>query len=52
MRRDLEVGGGGGDEVRADLAIDGHERGLLCAALGGLVEELSDGVERRDEASL
>lgn len=52
MRGDFEVRGRGGDEVGGDLAIDRDERGLLCAVLDGLVEELSDVVERRDEASL
>lgn len=45
MRRDFEVGGGGGDEVGGDLAIDRHEGRLLCAVLGGLVQEVPDGVK-------
>lgn len=45
MRRDFEVGGRGSDEVGGDLAIDGHERRLLCAVLGGLVQEVLDGVK-------
>jgi hypothetical protein len=52
VRRDFEVGGGGSDEVGGDLAIDRDESRLLCAVLGGFVQEVPDGVERRDDASL
>lgn len=45
MRRDFEVGGGGSDEVGGDLAIDRYERRLLCAVLGGLVQDGPDGVK-------
>lgn len=52
MRRDLEVGGGRGDEVGGDLAVYGDQVGGLGAWGRGLGEEGLDGVEGGDDTSL
>lgn len=52
VRRDLEVGGGRGDEVGRDLAVDGDQVGGLGARGSGLGEEGLDGLEGGDDTSL
>lgn len=48
---DFEIGGGWGDEVRGDLAVEGHEGGLE-GGFGWFLDDFADVVEGRDDGSL